>query len=141
MTPEGRQKLKTLLINQEKYEQFPYTDITGHLTIGIGRNLTDRGISLNEALLLVENDIQYFTTKLDNLIGCFRDLSDNRKIVLVNMCFNLGVRGIMCFTKMLDFLAQGEYGLASEEIINSKAAHQCVERYKRLAEIMRTDIL
>jgi lysozyme len=141
MTPEAKAKLKNLLVNNESYKQFPYTDITGHLTIGIGRNLSDRGISTTEALQLLDDDIIYFISKLSHYVSFFYELSDNRKIVLVDMCFNLGINGFLQFQNMLQALENKDYETAAKEILNSKAAEQCPERYQQLADIMRTDEL
>lgn len=138
MTPETRQKLKGLLISHESFRQFAYIDTTNHLTIGIGRNLSDRGISQAEAILLLDDDILYFTAKLDNVLPFFNDLDDNRKIVLINMCFNLGVNGFLKFQKMLDYCEQKDFLNASKEILNSEAAHQNPNRYQQLAYIMKT---
>lgn len=137
MTPECRTKLKNLLINHEQLKLYPYTDITGHLTIGVGRNLSTRGISSTEALYLLEDDIFYFISKLA-VLDFFDALDDNRKIVLVDMCFNLGLHGFLGFKEMLKAVEDKDYSKAADEILNSKAAHQCRERYNQLAYIMRT---
>ena len=138
MTPEGRQKLKTLLINHEQYRQFVYTDTTGHLTIGIGRNLTDRGISTTEAFQLLDDDILYFTGKLTHFLNFFTKLSEPRQIVLIDMCFNLGIQGLLGFKEMILALESHDYERAANEILNSKWAEQVHERATSLAEIMRT---
>lgn len=138
MTPSARLKLKNLLVQHESYKQFPYTDTTGHLTIGIGRNLSERGISTNEALSLLDDDIFYFSSKLDSLLPYFSSLDDNRAIVLVDMCFNVGVRGLLEFKEMLKYIEEKDYEKASQEISNSKAAHQNINRYQQLAYIMKT---
>src|SRR6266700_3541098 len=92
MTPEARHKLRQLLTKHEKYVQFPYADITGHLTIGIGRNLAERGISTTEAGYLLDDDIQYFYGKLDHFLRFFVKMDENRQVALVDMCFNLGIQ-------------------------------------------------
>ncbi len=138
MTPDATQKLRNLLIKHEEFKQFGYVDTTGHLTIGIGRNLSDRGISITEALYLLDDDIPYFTDKLSHYVPVFDSLCDNRKIVLVDMCFNVGLRGLLAFTEMLKALDKQDYDTAANEILNSKAAIQCGDRYRSLANIMRT---
>lgn len=138
MTPETRQKLKNLLVQHESYRQFPYADTTGNLTVGIGRNLSSRGISSTEALSLLDDDIFYFTSKLAHLVPCFNGLDDNRKIVLVDMCFNLGVNGFLGFKRMLEALERNDFNAAADAIMDSKASEQCGERYQQLAFIMRT---
>ena len=138
MTPDARQKLKTLLLQHEDYKQFPYVDTTGHLTIGIGRNLRDRGVSLNEALYLLDEDVSYFLNKLNNSLKFWVDLNEARQIALLDMCFNVGYRGLMGFTDMMLALEVHDYERAAKEMLASKWASQVHERSTCLAEIMRT---
>lgn len=138
MTPESRQKLRGLLLQHESFRQFPYTDTTGHLTIGIGRNLDARGISQNEAFTLLDDDIQYFSSKLNSILPFFDSLDEIRQIVLIDMCFNLGVNGFLEFKDMLACLDQKDYEGATQALLHSKAATQCPDRYQTLAVIMRT---
>lgn len=138
MTPEGKQKLKHLLISHENYKQFPYTDTTGHLTVGIGRNLSDRGISTTEAFYLLDDDILYFSSKLAHYLPFFIELSENRQIALIDMCFNLGVQGFLNFKNMIAALASHDYDRAANEMLNSKWAEQVGDRATCLANIIRT---
>jgi lysozyme len=137
MTPEAKQKLKGLLLQHESYKQFPYTDSTGHLTIGIGRNLSDRGISSAEAFNLLDDDIIYFTNKLNHFLNYFAELAEPRQIALIDMCFNLGVQGLLNFTQMLSALERRDYEEAAREMLDSKWAVQVGERAVCLANIMR----
>lgn len=141
MTPEGKQKLKGLLLQHESFRQFPYTDTTGHLTIGIGRNLVDRGITQSEALFLLDDDIVYFNSKLLHFLPFFIHLSENRQIALINMCFNLGVQGFLGFKGMILALESHDYNRAAQEMLDSKWAEQVGERAVQLSNIMRTNEL
>lgn len=141
MTPESRQKLKGLLLQHESYRQFPYTDTTGHLTIGIGRNLIDRGISSTEAFYLLDDDIVYFTNKLNHYFPFFVKLCENRQVALINMCFNLGIQGFLGFKGMILALEAQDYERAADEMLNSKWAEQVGERATQLANIIRTNEL
>lgn len=138
MTPEGKQKLKALLVRHETYKQFPYTDITGHLTVGIGRNLSDRGITASEAFYLLDEDIVYFTSKLNHFLKFFPILSESRQIALIDMCFNLGIQGLLNFTQMISALERGDYAEAAKEMLDSKWANQVGERAICLANVIRT---
>jgi lysozyme len=141
MTEDQSQALRQMLVEDEGYRQYPYNDTTGHLTIGIGRNLTSNGISLSEAYTLLNNDIAYFTAKLEENIPSFDELNAARKIVLVNMCFNLGLKGLLEFRAMLNAIADKDWDAASREITFSKAAVQTGHRYERLAQIMKTGLI
>jgi lysozyme len=138
MTPDARVKLKQLLVHHESYRQYPYTDTTGHITIGIGRNLSDRGISTTEALSLLDDDVLYFSGQLNHYLPFFVNLSENRQIALIDMCFNLGTKGLLNFTQMIDALEKGDYEAAAKEMLNSKWATQVGERATTLANIIRT---
>ncbi len=138
MTLEGRQKLRNLILNHESYKQFPYNDTTGCLTIGIGRNLSDRGISQNEAFSLLDDDIIYFYSKLSQLCSYFNDLDENRKIALIDMCFNLGVHGFLGFNDLHTALEIHDYENASKAMLDSKWAQQVGERAITDANIIKT---
>lgn len=45
------------LVRDEGLRLHPYIDSVGKLTIGVGRNLTDMGISQAETEMLLSNDI------------------------------------------------------------------------------------
>lgn len=138
MSPESRTKLKQLLVSHESYRQFPYVDSTGHLTVGIGRNLQSRGISTIEAFYLLDDDISYFNSKLEGVLSFFNELDDNRKVAVVDMCFNLGINGFLEFNRFISALETKDYQKAHDELLNSKAAIQCPDRYRKLAQIILT---
>lgn len=138
ISPEGKQKLKSLLIQHESCKLFPYTDTTGHLTIGVGRCLDTRGISQNEALYLLDDDIIYFTGKLNFYLPCWADLNEARQIALIDMSFNIGIQGLLNFKDMLAALNVHNYEQAAEDMLNSEWKKQVGERAFTLASIMKT---
>ncbi len=133
---------KTKLAEQlEKHEGLrlkPYTDTVGKLTLGIGRNLEDKGITEQEALFMLNNDVDYFYKKLVKELPWIVNLNDARQNVLVNMAFNLGVGGLLSFKSMLSCVVNMNFDGASEEMLNSKWARQVGNRSVELAEQMRT---
>jgi lysozyme len=131
------EKLGKTLKPDEGLQLYPYKDIFGNLTIGYGRNLSSKGISRDEADYLFQQDIQECLKDLQTLTF-WNDLNDDRKIVLVCMCFNLGWPRFMGFRNMLSALEKKDYELASKEILDSEAAKQLKSRYERLAYFMET---
>lgn len=138
MTPDARLKLKNLLLKHESYQQFPYTDTLGQLTVAIGRNLVHRGVSLSEAMIMLEDDIDYYYNRLQTYLKFFSNLSENRQLALIDMCFNIGVQGLLNFTQMNLALEAGDYVRAAQEMLDSKWAQQVPQRVSVLAEIIRT---
>lgn len=110
----------------------------GKLTIGYGRNLEDNGISEQEACLLLDSDIYKCVEQLRKHIPKIYDnLTANRKAVLINMCFNLGINGLLGFKQTLAFIEAGEYEKAANAMLASKWAKQVGNRALQLSELMR----
>lgn len=116
----------------------PYSDHLGYLTIGVGRCLDKKGISEEEAMILLMNDIDEVADQLDRNIPWWRDLDDVRQRVLLDMGFNLGAWGLMKFRKFLTHLQGGRYNSAANEMLNSKWAGQVKGRATALAQMMRS---
>jgi lysozyme len=114
----------------------PYVDSVGKLTIGVGRNLTDVGISQDEAEYLLRNDIAAAELLLDRSIGWWRTLDEVRQRVLINMAFNLGPR-LLDFQVTLGRIQARNFEGAAESMLQSKWAQQVGPRAQRLAELMR----
>lgn len=114
----------------------PYLDSVGKTTIGWGRNLSDNGISSEEANVLFENDFQ---KTLDDLIKhkFYTESPDNIKDALMDMCFNLGITKLLCFKKMIAAIEEKDYTRAAMEALNSKWATQVKTRATDVAILMR----
>lgn len=136
MTPEVRFKLKEMLIKHEQYRNHPYIDSVGKITIGVGYNLTDRGLPDRYIHELMNDDMDFFYRKLHDCYMWFDTLSDPRKMVLLDMCYNLGWYKFLTFNRMLAALARRDFKIAAGEMLNSKWAKQAPERAQELAKIM-----
>jgi lysozyme len=110
-----------------------YTDSVGKLTIGVGRNISDVGISQAEAELLLNNDIGKATAALLETLPWTAELDEVRRGALINMAFNMGIHGLMGFRNTLAMIHAGDYEKASEEMLQSKWAEQIGARAHRLA--------
>lgn len=128
--------IEDLLIYHEGLRLKPYTDIGNKLTIGVGRNLEDSGISKEEAMMLLHNDIKRVSAQLDENIPWWRSLSDTRQKVLISMAFNLGLTGLLGFHDMLSSLQEGDYSTAATHMLNSRWASQVGNRAMELAYMM-----
>ena len=116
----------------------PYKDTVDKLTIGYGRNLTDRGISEQEARSMLVNDIQDVINELRAKLFYFDSLDDVRQEILVDMGFNLGVPGLLKFRTTLGYVQEGEYALASKAMLDSLWADQVGYRAQELSQMMAT---
>lgn len=116
----------------------PYTDSVGKLTIGVGRNLTDRGISDEEADYMLANDIETAQRDCLRTFPWFRDLDSVRQCAIVNLCFNLGLTRLLTFQHALSAMALGDYALAADEFFDSKWARQVGQRAREVTEQIRS---
>jgi len=134
-------RLQSQIMNHEGLKLKPYTDTAGILTIGVGRNLADNGISQAEAMLLLSNDIANIVNDLatQNFWNRIKD-DDVRARALVDMAFNLGLPKLLTFTRLITALEDGEWEAAAYEMENSKWAKQVGERANDLAAMMRTGV-
>lgn len=128
--------LKKQLILHEGLKLTPYRCTADKLTIGVGRNLDDVGITQEEAEFLLDNDILRCCDDLDRNMSWWRDLSEVRQRVLIDMVFNLGISRFMKFQNMIDALANSNYKGAAEEMLDSRWADQVGQRAMRLANAM-----
>jgi lysozyme len=129
--------LTDMLIADEGLELKPYRCTANKLTIGIGRNLEDTGISRDEALYLLSNDIKRVEAALMSS-GTFNALDEARQMALINMAFQLGVRGCFAFKRMWAALARKDWQGAHDEALNSNWARQTPNRARRIAAILLT---
>ena len=125
-----------LLKRHEGYRRLAYTDTVGKLTVGYGRNLSDKGLTEAEAEYLLRNDIAEAEARLEKL-PWWGALDSVRRAVLTDMAVNLGFDGLMKFKKTLRFVEAGWYGAASEEMLASRWAEQVGERARTLSRLMR----
>lgn len=121
----------------EGVREKPYRDTVGKLTIGCGRNLDDIGLSQDEISFLLDNDIKRAEATARTLFPTFDQLSDNRKVVLVSMAFNVGQQGLAGFAKLRAAVAAGDFSQAAVEMMNSRWSTQVGRRADRLAKMMR----
>ena len=125
--------LKDQLVRDEELRLNPYTDSVGKLTIGVGRNLTDKGISVQEAQGLLANDIADATAELQAKLPWTATLDDVRKGALLNMTFNMGIGGLLEFHDFLARMQRGDFSGAAGAMLDSLWARQVGPRATRLS--------
>lgn len=130
--------IEKLLELHEGKETKPYVDTVGKITIGIGRNLTDRGLSEDEVQYLFRNDVQIATQELEWAFPWSRRLDEVRKAVLIDMSFNMGIPVLKTFTNTLAAVETAQYEKASKLMLQSKWASQVGNRAKRLSKMMQS---
>ena len=101
------------------------------------RDMKLHGISPQEAAMLLDNDIFECTEQLRRKLKWFDTAPSELQEVLVNMCFNMGIRTLLTFRNTLFLMSVGEYDRAAANMLKSKWARQVKARAQRLAERVR----
>jgi len=152
-----KELLMQKLVAHEGMRLDVYKDTLGINTIGIGRNLDDRGITKDEldwmdypsieyvysdgiteadAIYLAQNDVQIVEEELLRAHPCVDRLDAVRQLVLVDMAFNLGVPRLSKFKKMWAAIHEDKFDVAAKEMLDSRWANQVKSRATKLAHAM-----
>lgn len=116
--------LQALLRKHEGEKLTLYLDTKGIPTIGVGRNLRDKGISREESEILLGNDIAEHYDDLLRAFGWFQSLDPVRQIALIDFHFNVGSGGILRSPKMLACLGAHNFLGAAQELLDGPWASQ-----------------
>lgn len=124
----NRDKIKDMLVRHEGLRLHAYKCSEGYLTLGVGRNLDANGISEDEAMYILDNDIKRVQEELDRSWGSWRTFPEKARMVCIDMCFQLGISGFMGFRQTRELMELGNWLEASEELLRSKYAIQTPNR-------------
>ncbi len=116
----------------------PYKCTADKLTIGVGRNLEDVGISEEEAEMLLQNDIQRATVQIQREFPWTTELDEVRFAALINFTFNVGIGTVGKFVNAMALLRDGNYDMAADEFLNSRWAKQVGQRAIDVTDQIRT---
>lgn len=117
----------------EGYRSKAYKDIYGKITIGYGRNLQGNpptliewnsvlfpdGISQKQAEALLEPQIIAINNWLSKVFSWWNNLTNNRKMCLIDIVFNIGENGFLQFHDTIAALANANYTEAAAQLKNS----------------------
>jgi lysozyme len=115
----------------------PYDDGRGNTTIGWGRNLSGRGITFQEAQMLLAEDYRRAQAEATRY-PYFQYLGEPRQAVILDMVFNLGALGYSEFYDLHAALDHRDYDSAAAAMLNSSWARQVGDRAIEDAQIMST---
>jgi lysozyme len=129
------------LKNEEGVIPHAYQDSLGFWTIGVGRLIDQRkGGQLypDEIEYLLANDVKRKTDGLNDALPWFHLLDERRQAVLIQMAFQMGLKGLLAFSTTLSHVRVGRYDEAAVAMLESVWAKQTPERAKRLSKQMET---
>lgn len=139
----------------EACKLYPYYCSKGFLTTGFGHNLDanpltkeqkafighdgrSKPITEQQANYLLFQDLEMFYKDLDRHLPWWRNLDDERQFVMLDLCFNMGIKTLLTFKNTLHYIATGYYIKAAENLLKSKYAKDVGDRAERNAYCLRT---
>lgn len=128
-----------LYVSEDKVP-YAYQDSLGYWTIGVGRLIDKRkggGLSDDEIEYLLSNDMKRAEITARKLVKNFDSLSDNRKVVILDLAFNLGETKLAKFVNTLKAVNEGRWEDAAEGMEDSLWYKQVGNRSKKLVKLMR----
>lgn len=129
MTGQELDALRSQLVLHEGNEPFVYDDATGKplkrgdtlkgtLTVGIGRNVTDRPLSDAVRRLMCDEDVKDCLYDLGQF-AWFGTLDPIRLRGVIDLRFQLGATRFRGFKKFIAAMARKDYPTAKAELIDS----------------------
>jgi len=131
-------RLFELVKANEGYCASPYLDTAGLTTIGYGWCIDRRPTTRDEAALILATQLNDTIELLIEYCPWFETLDPVRQAVLVDMAFNLGLKGLLSFRRTLISIRDGRYADAARQMLESKWASQVKTRSQRLSRMMLT---
>jgi lysozyme len=120
----------------------PGSQVLGNPTIGVGRNLSGRGLTPAESEYLLANDIAQCERDLSAALPWVTTLTPGRQTVIYSLYFNVGLGNPARYlAKWPNFLKQMEQGAWEAAATNLETSHpwaaEVGPRAHRLAELVR----
>ena len=131
-------KIFKIIAAHEGFSGVVYKCPRGFNTIGYGFNLDADGIPYEVANYWLKLLIGKICKQLDMYIPWWTELDEARRIVLIDMAYNMGIHGLLKFKKMLKALGDGEYKKAAKEMKDSRWYGQVHNRANYLISVMNT---
>ncbi len=135
-------KLKLMIKHHEGLRLQPYLDSVGKPTIGYGHLIKpgenfSGGITLAKAEQIFDEDFRTHYNEAKRIPG-FEKLDPVRQGALIDMVFNMGLKGVLNFKNTLSSLTSGDYKGAYKGILGSKYFSQVGLRGRRIAAMLAT---
>lgn len=114
--------LEQCIIEHEGIKKSVYKDSMGFWTIGIGflcDETKNAGLSVDECMLILRSRISNIDKQLSQY-NWYTNQDVVRQGCLIELSYNLGVAGLLKFTKFLEFMSARRCSEAAKELMNSK---------------------
>ena len=136
-------KLLESVKKHEGYKNHVYLDTLGKRTVGVGHLCVedfwedDKEYEEDFLMDILKKDLQQAIRQANSMCEGLK-ISEDAKIIIIEMIFQLGGTGVSKFRKMWQALQQDppDYAEASAQMLDSRWAKQTPNRAKEMARLM-----
>ena len=136
-----KDELLNVIKKHEGFSSSVYPDSLGYWTLGYGFCVDKRkncGITEEEASYILNNQLSEAELQLQPYLW-FTSLDKVRQGVLIELCFNIGLEGVLKFTQTIQAISNKDYNLAAKEMLNSLWCQQVGDnRANNMANRLKT---
>lgn len=138
MDSTHKARLRALLIRHEGKRSMPYRCTMGRLTVGVGHNLEARPLSDQVVMMILNEDIEQTIQECVDAFVWFNAVDMVRQDVVIDMAFQLGIKGLQEFKRFCSAMSAQNYEQAAVEMMASRWAKQTPNRALELQTMMRS---
>lgn len=122
-------KLYNDLKKHEGFKTHLYDDLSpnkivnapkGKYTIGIGHNIESNGLSNDVINLIFEEDVKIAIASCEHIFSNWKEIDHDRQAIFANMAFNMGIRRLSGFKRMIKAAHKYDWQAVSAEMLDSK---------------------
>ena len=135
--------MKNLLEKIKHHEGFVghvYKCTEGFDTIGYGFAIKDLEMPEHIAEELLILKLEKLQKNANSRFKWLEDMPQEVQEVVINMCYQLGIRGVSKFRKAISAMQEGDWEEAADEMLDSLWARQTPNRAKELSDIVRNQV-
>ena len=108
--------------------------------IQVANKIFSTPLDEDDMALLLADDLKNTVSDAKSIFGdIWNDIEGPRKEVILDTIYNLGLTHFKSFEKFINYVKQGDWNKASDELLLSEAARNNVLRYHRNASVIRTN--
>ena len=129
-----------LLNSIRKHEGFRskcYSDTLGFDTIGYGFAIKDLVLDEDIANIILQRKLEALIRSIEFKFSCYADLPNAVKDVVIEMCYQMGLKGFSKFKRTIEHLKCEEWESAASEMLISRWNEQTPLRAKALSDRVR----
>ena len=121
----------------EGFRSKVYKCTEGYDTIGYGFAVKDLVLGEDICDMILERKIAELKLRVHNKFPFLENCPEEVQDVIIEMCYQIGVKGVSKFSLTIDHIMRKDYRAASAEMLNSKWARQTPNRAKKLSDQMK----